>query len=154
MASQSKAPGLARWRQIKYLSLALTNDVLPPSFFLPPMALTCSPCTASVCTSDQRWEPQGGLIGKKKTDKTLSSPQPSPLCLPCSMMKMKVSRGALSVSNHFKMEIGIKESVLPSEAAYNDGPSGAHCSCKADHGESWNNFSQLLCKLLSLKISY
>lgn len=43
MASQSKAPGLARWRQIKYLSLALTNDVLPPSFFLPPMALTCSP---------------------------------------------------------------------------------------------------------------
>lgn len=34
--------------------------------FFPQWLWLVPPCTASVCTSDQRWEPQGGLIGKKK----------------------------------------------------------------------------------------
>lgn len=41
--------------------------------FFPQWLWLVPPCTASVCTSDQRWEPQGGLIGEKKTDKPLLS---------------------------------------------------------------------------------
>lgn len=71
--------------------------------FFPQWLWLVPPCTASVCTSDQRWEPQGGLIGKKKTDKTLSSPQPSPLCLPCSMMKMKEVHSQSAITSRWKL---------------------------------------------------
>lgn len=83
--------------------------------------------STSLILTHQKWKLQGGLYKKRLWRDIASSSSPSEP--PSSMMKIRVSKGALTVRCWCTVKFGTKEIGLLSEITYNQSPSLRYLQC-------------------------